>query len=219
MKMAELMDIDFRLLGVLTRMGLSFGFGEATVEEVCLKGGINPESFLLICRVYAYDGYRPTQDVLEKADLREIVNYLHRSHAYYMHVAMAELSNSLEQMIRPCDARRQSIMRTFFEQYKEELSKHFEYEENQVFPYVEAVLGHRKDSPFTIGEYEQNHSNVEEKLDDLKNLVMKYMPAQCDQQEAYRVLFYIYSLETDLRKHTIIEDEILVPMVGRMENE
>ncbi len=219
MKMAELMDIDFSLLGVLTRMGLSFGFGEATVEEVCRKGGINPESFLLICEVYAYDGYLPPQSVLEQADLKEIVNYLHRSHAYYMEVAMLELSQALERMIQPCDKRRQSIIRKFFEDYKGELSKHFEYEENQVFPYVYAMLDHKKEGQFTIGEYEQNHSNVEEKLEDLKNLVMKYMPLQCSSQEAFKALFYIYSLELDLRKHTIIEDKILVPMVGRMEHE
>lgn len=219
MKMAELMDIDFSLLGVLTRMGLSFGFGEATVEEVCRKGGVNPETFLLICQVYAYDGYRPTRQVLEQADVKEIVNYLHRSHAYYMEVAVKELSDALERMVQPCDGRRQDIIRKFFGEYKEELSKHFEYEENLVFPYVYSVLGHAQGGQFSIGEYEQNHSNVEEKLEDLKSLVMKYMPSQCDPQEAYKALFYIYSLEQDLRKHTVIEDEILVPMVGRMEHE
>ena len=96
--------------------------------------------------------------------------------------------------------------------------RHFAYEEGQVFPYVEAVLNKQSGARFTIGEYEENHSNVEEKLEDLKNLVMKYIPAQCNQQEAYKVLFYIYSLERDLNKHTFIEDDILVPMVGRMEN-
>jgi regulator of cell morphogenesis and NO signaling len=83
---------------------------------------------------------------------------------------------------------------------------------------VEAVLNKQNSAPFTIGEYEENHSNVEEKLEDLKNLVMKYIPAPCNQQDAYKVLFYIYTLEYDLGKHTFIEDDILVPMVGRMEN-
>ena len=34
MKMAELMDMNFTLLGVLTRMGIPYGFGDETVEEV-----------------------------------------------------------------------------------------------------------------------------------------------------------------------------------------
>lgn len=218
MKMAELLDTDFSLLGVATRLGLHFGFGEATVADVCQHAGIDPETFLLICRVYAFDGYRPTQEALSAANLRDILQYLHQSHAYYMEVVVPQMASALERMIKPCEEKQQRIIWKFFADYKEELAKHFAYEEGKVFPYVEAVLNKRKGAQFTIGEYEENHSNVEEKLEDLKNLVMKYIPAACDQQEAYKVLFYIYNLENDLGKHTFIEDDILVPMVGRMEN-
>lgn len=218
MKMAELLDTDFSLLGVATRMGLHFGFGEATVADVCHHAGIDPETFLLICRVYAFDGYRPTQEALAAANLKDILQYLYQSHAYYTDVVVPQMASALERMIKPCEEKQQRVIWQFFADYKEELAKHFAYEEGQVFPYVEAVLNKRKGAQFTIGEYEENHSNVEEKLEDLKNLVMKYIPAACNQQEAYKVLFYIYNLENDLGKHTFIEDDILVPMVGRMEN-
>jgi len=219
MKMAELMDINFNLAGVLTRMGLSFGFGEASVEEVCNKSGINVNTFLLICSVYAFDNYRPTSDILAKTDLREIVKYLRLSHAYYMSFAVTDLEAALEAVLKPCSEKQRKVLWSFFKQYKDELAKHFEYEENTVFPYVEAVLDHNKKPGYTIGEYEKNHSNVEEKLEDLKNLVMKYMPKECDQKQIYRALFYICTLELDLAKHTIIEDKILVPVAGRMEND
>lgn len=218
MKMAELLDTDFSLLGVATRLGLPFGFGEATVADVCQQAGIDPETFLLICRVYAFDGYRPTREALSAAHLLDILKYLHQSHTYYTDVVVPEMAAALEQMIQPCAEKQQRVIWKFFADYKEELAKHFAYEEGQVFPYVEAVLNKRSGAQFTIGEYEENHSNVEEKLEDLKNLVMKYIPAPCNQQEAYKVLFYIYTLEYDLGKHTFIEDDILVPMVGRMEN-
>ena len=87
-----------------------------------------------------------------------------------------------------------------------------------MFPHAEAVLRKGADRTFTIGEYEENHSNVEEKLEDLKNLVMKYMPAVCDQQDIFKALFYVFSLETDLEKHTVVENDILVPIVNRLEN-
>lgn len=217
MKMADLMVIDFSLLGVASRMGLRFGFGEATVSEVCRNAGIDPETFLLICRVYAFEGYRPTQDTLATADLHDIVKYLHQSHAYYLEGAVPELAAALEQMLQPCEERQQKVIWRFFAEYKEELAKHFAYEEGTVFPYVEAVLNARAGEQYTIGEYEENHSNVEEKLDDLKNLVMKYIPHQCGQQDVYRVLMSIFTLEYDLGKHTFIEDDILVPLVGRKE--
>jgi len=218
MKMADLMNLRFSLLGVLTRMGLSFGFGEETVAEACRRHGTDPETFLLICSVYAFDGYVPTKERLEKADLREVLRYLRLSHSYYMDVAINELADALETLVEPCGEKHRLIIRKFFSEYKDELAKHFEYEEKTVFPHAEAVLGKVSDHGFTIGEYEENHSNVEEKLEDLKNLVMKYMPAVCRQQDIHKALFYIFSLETDLEKHTVVEDDILVPIVNRLEN-
>ena len=218
MKMAELMDMNFTLLGVLTRMGIPYGFGDETVEEVCRKKDIGPETFLLICAVYAFDGYLPTKQRLMKTDLRDVLKYLRLSHAYYLNVALKELEESLEALLVPCGEKHRRIIWKFFSEYKEELEKHFEYEEKTVFPHAEAVLGNEKDPGFTIGEYEENHANVEEKLEDLKNLIMKYMPPECRPQDISRALFYVYTLEVDLEKHTVVEDDILVPIVNRLES-
>ncbi len=217
MRMADLLDTDVMLLGVFTRMGLSLGFGEETVAEVCDKAGIDPDTFLLICRVNLIDGYRPTREALQNADLHDILDYLRKSHKYYTQVMLPNLEQALEQMVVPCEDRQKRVIRRFFLDYREELLAHFAYEEDTVFPYVEEMLNSRGCSCFTIGEYEQNHTNIEEKLVDLKNLLMMYLPPQCSAKDAQIALLYLYSLEVDLDKHTLIEDDILVPMVERME--
>ena len=56
---------------------------------------------------------------------------------------------------------------------------------------------------------------MEEKLEYLKNLVMKYMPPVCGQQDIYRALTCIFSLQEDLSRHILVEDGILVPIVNR----
>ena len=217
MRMADLLDTDFSLLGVFSRMGLTLGFGEESVAEVCEKADIDPETFLLICRVYMVDGYRPTREALQNANLHNILGYLSKSHSYYTQVMLPSLEEALEQMVVPCEDKQKRVIRRFFLDYREELLAHFAYEEEIVFPYVEEMLAARDSSHFTIGEYEQNHSNIEEKLADLKNLLLMYLPQNSDVQEAQKALFYLYSLEEDLTKHTLIEDDILVPMVVRME--
>jgi regulator of cell morphogenesis and NO signaling len=209
MKMAELMNLNFNLLGVLTRMGMNFGFGEETVEEICKKGGVDVNAFLLICSVYAYDGYIPSGELLNNTNLHDLVKYLRLSHTYYLDVAVRELGSALEQVLKPCTEKQRSVLWSFFTQYKEELTKHFEYEEKTVFPHVEAVLDHKIPKDLTLSEYQDNHASVSEKLEDLKSLVMKYTPAVCDQQQIYRALFYIYTLELDMEKHIAIEDCIL----------
>ena len=70
-----------------------------------------------------------------------------------------------------------------------------------------------------MGEYEQNHSNVQEKLDDLKNLITKYLPRECRQEDANQVLNDLYALELDLGKHTFIEDDVLIPAATRLEQQ
>jgi regulator of cell morphogenesis and NO signaling len=212
MKMAELIAISPSLPGVLTRMGIPFGFGDETVEEVCRRNGTDPETFLLICSVYSGDGSLPAKERIRKADLKDVLKYLRRSHAYYMEVAMQEITAALVALTEPCDERHRNILRKFFTEYKEELFKHLEYEENIVFPQAEAALRNGHPTP---DDYEENHSHVEEKLEDLKNLVMKYMPPVCGQQDIYRALTCIFSLQEDLSRHILVEDGILVPIVNR----
>lgn len=218
MKMADLMNRDFSLSGVLERVGLSFGFGDETVHEVCSQAGVNTATFLLICNVYLSDDYVPSQEVLGQIDLRDVLRYLRLSHTYYQKTAVKSLSETLDALMSPCGDTHKMIISRFFSDYTLELSRHFEYEETVVFPYVEAMLDQNVTDDFSIGEYEQHHSDVQEKLDDLKKLIMTYLPRECDQQTIHAALSEIFTLETDLRKHTIIEDRILIPAVNHLED-
>ena len=95
MKMADLLDVNFSILGVFSRFGMSYGFGEATVKEVCDGMGIDPETFLIICKVYAFDGYRPSREQMEGACLEDIVRYLRLSHTYYLETMVPALAAAI----------------------------------------------------------------------------------------------------------------------------
>ena len=198
--MAELLEKNPSLLGVFTRMGFAFGYGDATVADVCRAAGTDPETFLIICRVYSQDNYRPSPEELEQADLSVIVKYLSLSHNHYMDVDMKDLAASLGRMIVPCGDETQRVIWKFFSDFKEELQKHFDYEEAYVFPYVGSS---------EAGIPDEDHSGVEETLEDLKSLVMSHLPASADQQEAYKVLSAIHSLQEDIRKHILLEETVL----------
>ena len=210
MKMAELLEEHPALLGVFTRMGFSFGYGDASVSEVCLSAGIDPQTFLLICRVYSQEDYRPSAEELAGADLSVIVKYLSLSHTYYMDVAMKDLAASLGRMIVPCGDDTQRVIWKFFSDFKEELQRHFAYEEQCVFPHI--------NSP-EASIPEEDHSGVEETLEDLKSLVMNHLPSGADQQEAYKVLSTITSLQDDILKHILLEESSLEGNVASKEDD
>jgi regulator of cell morphogenesis and NO signaling len=217
MKLADLIDQSSNLLRIITRTGLSFGFGEATVEEACRRAGVDPATFLLICNVYSFDGFVPSPDELRKADIRGIVSYLRASHDFYLKTALQTLSESIARMLEPCEESRKNIIRKFFAEYKVELEKHFEYEEVKVFPYVVALIDGKEHPAFSIRQFEKHHSNLLEKLGDLKDLIMKYLPQECEADRIGDVLSYLYFLKDDLARHTSIEDNVLVPMIADLE--
>ena len=155
---------------------------------------------------------------IEKDRLQDILNFLRKSHRYYMDVMVPVLASGLERMTAPCGEHQRQTLWKFFTDYKEELVSHFSYEENVAFPYIEAMLNDERSSQFSIGEYEQNHSNVQEKLDDLKNLISLYLPPECRQEDVNQVLYYLCALEMDLEKHTFIEDTVLIPAARQLED-
>lgn len=217
MKIADLIDVNFKLLNVLSRMGISPGFGENTIQEVCERQNIDLKSFLLICCVYTYDGYVPSAELLTGADPETIVDYLHNSHSFYMQKEFACLELELNAMVEPCDATQKKIVARFFADYKAQVANHFEYEENIVFPYIRALMAGQRQQGYSIDRFKENHSNIDETLNDLKNIVMKYLPDTCDTILRNQVLYRIYRLGEDLLKHTVIEDNILIPMINKIE--
>lgn len=216
-KLADLIDVNFKLLNVLSRFGISLGFGENTVSEMCARQGINLNSFLLICNVYTYDDYVPSAELMSEADPVTIVDYLHNSHAFYLEKEFMGLEKNLKAMVEPCDDMQKKVVAKFFADYKAQVENHFEYEESVVFPYVRGLKEGGRQESYSIEQFEENHSNIDETLGDLKSIVMKYLPETCDTVLRNEVLYRIYRLEEDLAKHTIIEDSVLIPMVNRLE--
>ena len=205
MKMADLLGIDYRLLTVIYRLGIRLGFGEKSVEETCRESGVNCDTFLLIANVYA------TESAID------LVRYLHASHSYYLDHQLKELDNLFEELLRSCTAMQKDVIMRFFSEYRKEVENHFAYEEDIVFPYVRSVAGGQSVEGYSMETFEENHNNIDEKLNDLRNIVMKYLPPVCDTVAAIRALSRLCTLEADLEKHTMIENSILIPMVNRLE--
>lgn len=50
MKLANLIECNYKLLSIFSRLGIKFGFGEQTVGSVCKQYNLSSEVFLMICR-------------------------------------------------------------------------------------------------------------------------------------------------------------------------
>ena len=221
MKLADLLESDYRLLSIVSRLDIPLGFGETSVGEMCRRHGLSSELFLLIFRIYSSDGnFVPEPDHLAVGDLADIMNYLHRSHLYYSETVIPRLGDKIGRMMDACGAIHRKILNTFYSDYCREVANHFEYEEQTVFPYIRALLAGETPAGhgYSIEKFEENHSDIDAKLSDLKSIIIKYLPDSCPAEARYDVLFGIFRFEEDLSRHTEIENNVLIPLVEKLEN-
>lgn len=217
MKLADVLFANYKLLLVLNRFNIHLGFGEKSVDEVCRSQGIPASLFLMVCNVYTFGDYLPEREELQSLDADSLLGYLQNSHYYYKGKCLPGIQAKLDALAERVNNRPAQILQRFYSGYQAEVLNHFEYEEATAFPYIEALLSGRATEAYSIGQFEKNHSNIEEKLNDLKNILIKYLPDTGEQEILGDLLFDLFELEDDFRKHTLMEDKVLVPLVEHLE--
>ena len=218
-KLAELLAGDRRLLQLLPRFGINLGFGDRSIEEVCRMNKVSAELFLTICEIYTDNDFKPSQTELRHADMSGLLPYLKASHQYYLDERFPHLEEHLQRIIEACGPKYGPMLSHFYDEYKKEVMRHIKYyEEEVVFPYIEGLLqGHRNDS-YKIDEFQHNHTNIQDVLDDMMNILLKYLPGDILPKERIEISLDIMELSDDLNRHSIIEDHILIPYVESLEN-
>ena len=219
MKMADLVASDMSLLSILQRLNIALGFGEATVAEVCAQHNISADLFLMICNIYSFRDYEPQIETLTDDDIRNITTYLQASHKFYRNICFPTLHNHIHSMVKELDDVSRRLIDKFYDDYDSEVNNHFQYEEEIVFPYIERLLnnGPSADNGYRISLFGHNHGNVNEKLNDLSNIIIKYLNGNYASQLRFEILGEIHYISNDLMKHSSIENKLLVPLVEKIE--
>lgn len=217
MKLADLILANVRLLYVLPCFGIELGFGDKTVKQMSEENNISVPLLLLVCNIYTFDDYQPDAAKLGKIPLEGIIEYLRNSHKDYLNVRMPKLISEILDLIDCCHIKDGDILTTFCKKYEDEVIAHFKYEEEIAFPYIHNLIKGNKGEKYKIEEYESNHSNIDEALSDLKNIIIKYLPKECTIEKCRDVLLDLFMFEYDLSKHTLLEDKILISLVERIE--
>ena len=135
--LTDMIDINYSLLQVVSRIGLDLKYSGLKISEACTRSGIDPNTFLLICKVYSSNEYVPSKTDIAHGNISDIIRYLRGSHLYYTGAALSYLEVSFDRLIAPCERRRREVIRKFCTDYKEELVKHFAYEEEKTGRYEE----------------------------------------------------------------------------------
>jgi len=229
MKMADAIHYNYLLLPVINRLGIQLGFGDQSIELVCQEEDVDLDLFLVILNAFLDHDINKTLKIQE-VSVDKVINYLKATHQYYIERMIPEIENRINALIQHSDLDQKQflLVKNFFEEYKNEFYTHIKLEEKTIYPYVVDVyqafhsntlsdgLAYRiKSCP--IEAYAKEHTDIESKLFDLKNILIKYLPTTKDSYIRNSVLIALFKLENDLNDHSRIENMVLVPLIGGME--
>lgn len=218
-KLSNVLANDYRLLQVMSRFGISLGFGEKTIAEVCSQCGADADTFLAIIN-YIKNGAEDKLQNVDAVRVSSVLSYLKRTHTYFLDYLFPSIRFHLLNAI-DCSVRNEIafLILKFFDEYVEEVRKHMESEESTIHAYVEKMLDGDSVTIENSQLLSRHHEIIEAKLKELKNLFIQYYPQKENNEKLNSVLLSIYQAEEDLSIHCLVEDNIFSPAVRRLEHQ
>lgn len=217
-KMSDLICENYSLLLVMSRFGLSLGFGDQTVEQVCKQQGVHTGTFLAVVN-FMDDDCGVTEEIHKEISVGALMDYLQQAHSYFLDFNLPAIRRKLIDAIDCSQNEVAFLILKFFDEYVNEVRAHMEYENEVVFKYVNALLKGETTGDYNIAVFAARHNQIEAKLTELKNIIVKYYPARSNNNMLNSVLFDIYSCEKDLCCHCRVEDYMFVPLIMEIEKE
>ena len=217
-RMSEIINEDASLLLTISRFGISLGFGDKTVKEACDANGIHCMTFLAVINFIA-EGNVVVHETYEHISIESVINYLKNAHHYFLTYKLPSIRAKLMEAVESSDQSEpyKVVFMKFFDEYFQEVRKHMDYEDKTVFPYVMRLLAGSPDKKYRIADFEEHHTDVDSKLSELKNIIVKYYPSKGQNYKMNDVLFDLYACEKDLALHNMIEDFFFVPVIEAIE--
>lgn len=216
-QMISLIADNYNVLDSLGRFGINLGFGDKTVSEVCESQGVDTYTFLAIIN-FSVNGYKNFDDN-ERMSIPTLLHYLKASHDYFLDFQLPAIRQELKEALDEKDNLARLIMK-LYDSYAHEIRGHMRYEEQHMFPYVEKLLNNELDENVDIQTFSKHHGQITQKLRELKNIIIKYLPSNSQRNnKLMAVLYDLYKNEEWLGAHSQVEDFIFIPAIRLKEKQ
>ena len=219
MKVYDLIEENHTLLLMLQHFEIDFRVDDLTVSQLCKENNISERLFIAVANLY--NGFKPKVNPLRSMDdVMLIIGFLRNSHKYYREDKYPQISNYIHQLQERHPGKELMLLEQFFNEYFDEVMEHLDYEDDVAFPYFVKLINEKESEQkelYSAKEYSEHHTDIELKLKDLKNLLLKHITTSFDLTIKRKLLFSLFELEHDLYIHSLIEETILIPYGYNME--
>lgn len=215
-KMISLIRDNYNLLQSLGSFGISLGFGDKTVKQVCDDQNVDTNTFLAVVN-FTINGYREMDDV-SRLSVPTLLQYLKASHDYFIGFQLPFIRKELVDALDENDNLARLILK-LYDEYSRSVTQHMKYEEKTVFPYVESLIAGKPMANYAIDMYSKHHGQESMKLRELKSIILKYFPGDSLRNNQLSATLYdIYNNEEWLALHAEVEDKIFIPAIKYLED-
>jgi regulator of cell morphogenesis and NO signaling len=213
--MSNLISENYSALLVMSRFDIALGFGEKSIGEVCRDNQVDTHTFLAIINLMVSKNQIIPASGTE-ISVESLIDYLHKSHDYFLNYRLPEIREKLSKVLNPGEGDLNKAVMEYFDKFVAEIKKHMLNEDKKVFPYVKSLLTAKNKDKYPIS-FSKQHEQIETRLTEFKNILIKYYPAQST-NKINSVLFDIFNCEKDLASHNAVEEYLFLPAIEELES-
>lgn len=192
--MAVVLAAHNELIPVLNRFGIRLGVGDKTVLDLCIEHDLNPDFIVTVLNVYLDESFIPDAS-LSLFDTESIADYFRQTVENYIHDLVPNIEKHLNALIALSGSENSELgmLRLLFLKFKERMTNHLQ---NSV-------------------DYDDDFPD--ELLHDLKNILIKHLSEDYNQNLCYAVIFSLNSFELDLAAHNRLRNKVLRPKLNELD--
>lgn len=225
----ELVDNNFVYQLLSDKLDIVSSDHSKTFAQVCAEKKLNTRLVESLVKAYD-DSYEFPYAELNQLSISELVQYIQASHRYYLQKKLPEIEQTAVHVFRKYNDTHPlfAYLCLFFTNYKKKLEAHIRYEEETLFPYIKSLLDVSEPDcsetdilivlrSFSTSVFIQNHSHIEEELQEVRKIILKHSPENRLPLPYKVFLNQLHYFEIELTKHAMVEDEVLMEKVIRLE--
>ena len=214
-KMISIISDNYNILQSLGSFWINLGFGDKTVQEVCEEQKVDTYTFLAVVN-FTINGYLD-RDGLDRLSIPTLLQYLTASHAYFIDFQLPFIRKELLEALDESNELAKLILQ-LYDDYAHSVINHMKYEERTAFPYVHSLLEGNPTADYNIETFSRHHNQIDQKLKELKNIIIKYLPSDGLHNNILSATLYdIYNNEEWLSQHARVEDNMFIPAIHNLE--
>ena len=201
------------IIPVINRFGISLGVSDMTVECICKRNNLETDFFLSILNTYINEDYFP-EKAFESFHISTLVKYLRKTNNYYLRYHLPTLDRHFNLLIeRSGSDNNLNLMMSFFKELKHDIENRITFDTEQWFPSIKNITQHTNHQAITIPE---DSCMIEDKLNDLKNMFIRHLSGDYDENLCYAVISSIIAIENDIKQNNRIRDRIVIRLYNNL---